>query len=332
MTDSARHILEAYDLVPPIELFLMNGRGVNNVIQGVRTGAGDFVLKTYQTHASVAVIENEHRLLRWLTEAGLPFAVPAPLPARDGSTICWGPPAHWHALFTWLPGGPGDARQSTHLAAAGQALGAVHARLKLFPADPSPGVAAFGDLDHIHPQVPDPLELFTRHQAYDGEEYASLLQWWETEVRALRAFVEHAYTALPTQTIHGDFVMGNLLFQADDVTAVLDWEFAAQDVRAMDVATLLVSVLFAHGGAGLRGSTKWLGVGYRKQIQLTVEEVEALPWLIRLWLAVNLIWRVGQDVAAGTTHPVQIDRLLRAREAARWLEHHADDVKRAFSA
>ncbi len=138
--------------------------------------------------------------------------------------------------------------------------------------------------------------------------------------------------ALPTQIIHGDFVLGNLLFTADTLTAVLDWEFAVQDVRAMDSATLLNSILFANGVAPSRSSATLLGHGYCDSIQLTGAEIEALPWLIRLWNAVNLIWRVGHDVATGQQRPIHIDRLLRVQRTAQWLEHHADDVIQAFLA
>lgn len=331
MTDSILHILEAYDLVPPVEPFVLNGRGVNNIARGIHTGAGDFVLKTYQTQDNVAVIEYEHHLLSRIAQDGLPFAVPTPLRARNGTTIC-GTPSGWHALFTWLAGTPGNAGEATHVVAAGQALGALHQVVTQYPAEPRPGVVSFGDLDHIHPHVPNPLELFSRQHVHRRSSHVPLLRWWRTEVHALQAFVEHDYKALPTQIIHGDFVLGNLLFQAENLTAVLDWEFAVLDVRAMDVATLLISILFANRVADLRSSTKLAGQSYRNFIQLTAEEIEALPWLIRLWNAVNLIWRVGQDFAADQKRPVQIDRLMRVQRTAHWLEHHADDVTNAFSA
>lgn len=138
--------------------------------------------------------------------------------------------------------------------------------------------------------------------------------------------------ALPTQIIHGDFVLGNLLFTADTLTAVLDWEFAVQDVRAMDSATLLNSILFANGVTPSRSNATLLGHGYCDSIQLIGAEIEALPWLIRLWNAVNLIWRVGHDVATVQQRPIHLDRLRRVQQTAHWLEHHADDVIQAFLA
>ncbi len=58
--------LANYDLRPPVELFPLGSQGMNNTTVGVRTGDGDFVLKTYQTHADPTTIHYEHRLLEWL--------------------------------------------------------------------------------------------------------------------------------------------------------------------------------------------------------------------------------------------------------------------------
>lgn len=331
MTDSFIHLVDAYGLVPPVAPFVLNGQGVNNSVHGIHTGAGDVVLKTYHTQDNVTVIAYEHDLLRWLAQAGLPFAVPTPLPARNGSTIC-DTPHGWQALFTWLPGTPGTAKKAPHIVAAGHALGAIHHVLTQYPAAPRPSVVAFGDLDHIHPHIPDPRALLSRQHGYDPSTHGLLVRWWHTEVRAVQMFVEQSYSTLPTQIIHGDFGLGNLLFEEDNLTAVLDWEFAVLDVRAMDIATLLVSMLFANGVADFGRSAALLSHGYRTHIQLTTEEIAALPWLIRLWNAVNLIWWVGHDVAIGHQRPSQIDRLRRAQETAHWLAYHADEVIRAFSA
>jgi Ser/Thr protein kinase RdoA (MazF antagonist) len=97
--------LANYDLRPPVELFPLGSQGVNNTAVGVRTGDGDFVLKTYQTHADLATIRYEHRLLEWLARAGLSFAVAPPLCTSVGDTLC---PSSvgWQALFTRLEGVP----------------------------------------------------------------------------------------------------------------------------------------------------------------------------------------------------------------------------------
>src|SRR5690606_30172167 len=62
------------------------------------------------------------------------------------------------------------------------------------------------------------------------------LGWWRDEVGRVTRFVAAHYAALPHQVIHGDFTPSNTLFVDDRLTAVLDFDMAVPDARAMDVA------------------------------------------------------------------------------------------------
>lgn len=55
----------------------------------------------------------------------------------------------------------------------------------------------------------------------------------------LQQQVPGLYRSLPQQVIHGDFVARNALMQEGRVTGVLDFEFCAHDLRAMDLAIAL---------------------------------------------------------------------------------------------
>ena len=80
-------LLDAYDLVPPVELYVLPEEGKNNQSIGVHTGAGDFILKRYTDYGDTASIRYEHHLLLWLAERGLFFGVPAPVRMRSGETL-----------------------------------------------------------------------------------------------------------------------------------------------------------------------------------------------------------------------------------------------------
>lgn len=85
----AAALVAAYDLTPPVAVHpLPDAGGINNAVRVVRTGAGDFVWKRYAAHGDSAAIAREHRLLARLAASRLSFAVPIPLPTRDGATIC----------------------------------------------------------------------------------------------------------------------------------------------------------------------------------------------------------------------------------------------------
>ena len=55
--------LQHYDLVPPVTTFALPAAGTNNTTTGVRTGAGEYVLKRYAVPHPPAGLRYEHPVL-----------------------------------------------------------------------------------------------------------------------------------------------------------------------------------------------------------------------------------------------------------------------------
>lgn len=314
-------ILTAYDLPPPVTLFALPGAGgINNTVVGVRAGAGEYVYKTYSTHGNPATILYEHRLLGWLAAAGLSFAVPVPLPARDGGTLGRAPGGGgWGALFPLLPGEQLDRRDPTLAEALGAALRELHAALARYPNEPRPGFPAYGDLARVHPRVPDPFALTPPQLGLpDAASYDRLLGWWRGELARLRPFIAGTYRALPYQVIHGDFGPGNALARAGRITALLDFDFAAPDARAMDLAQGLEFTMRRWESPEPLAMAGPFCRGYARRGRLSEAEVAAIPWLIRLRDATAAVWWLGRSLTAGDARP-QVERLEEMRAAGRWL-------------
>jgi hypothetical protein len=69
-------------------------------------------------------------------------------------------------------------------------------------------------------------------------------------IRAADALMEwRETTRIPEELTHGDFWLGNVLFDGDDVSGVIDWEWAQTDgLRVVDgLHMLLMSSAVAHG-------------------------------------------------------------------------------------
>ncbi len=314
--------LDAYELAQPVELFPLPGAtGINNPVLGVRTGAGEFVWKGYATHADAYTILYEHRLLGWLTDQRLPFAVPAPVPTRHGETLC-SAPGSWQALFARLPGSRPDHHDPAQVEAVGAALGQLHAALAAYPLGPRPGMSPYGALHAIHPRIPDPYALTpARLGLPDTLPYVALLGWWREELARLRAFVDGPYRALPRQVIHGDCTFGNFLARAGRVTAILDFDVAGPDARAVDIASGLRFSMRVHENREPLTMARAFCCGYARHVALMPDEVAALPWLIRLRVATAAVWWLGRALAAGDARP-QLERLEEMRASARWLTEH----------
>ncbi len=78
--------LADYDLAPPLEVAAAQ-QGVNNASTIVRAGDGDYIARAYisKSYDDPASIGYEHHLLNRLADARLSFAVPVPIPTRNGA-------------------------------------------------------------------------------------------------------------------------------------------------------------------------------------------------------------------------------------------------------
>jgi homoserine kinase type II len=294
------HLPGAWGLAAPWTL--TPAGGLNNTSAYVDTPDGAFVLRVYRNTADAGRVGYEHALLRALQREGLPFAVPCPVRTPAGETVVCvatapGSPPALAALFPRLPGGPPDARDLGQVRAAGAALGALHgalARVTVAPPAPhqtavtllGPDPALGGAPAPAAAPAEDPLRLDGLPLAPGQRERLGAV------VAELRASAPPLYAALPRQVIHWDFDPANVLVADGRVAAVLDFEFAALDLRATDVAR----GLHAWTRGALPGGRAWraaetFAAGYAERAALSVAEARAVPVLLLLGqLAVFAHW------------------------------------------
>jgi Ser/Thr protein kinase RdoA (MazF antagonist) len=331
-------LLRAWDL-PPGALVERTSRGTNNATWIMRLtgiGAGHaYVLRLYQNSADAASIGAEHRLLAELARQPLSFAVPAPIPTPGGETLIPVPDAAGTsgvprcpalaALFPLLPGEHPRRGDPAVACACGAALGELDIALARLPDTQPRHNPTYGDLDRIHPLVRDPFRL-PDELPVTKEEAAGL----RSLVDAAAGEVPSLYASLPRQIIHSDFGTGNILMAGGRITAVLDFEFAADDLRAMDWAVgLLHSAIADVPAERLWQNVDAFGRAYAGQLRLSPAEVRALPALLRLRRVVGLIhragrWRQGlasdEEVRDNLRDTLTLDSWLRAEET-RLVEH-----------
>ncbi|HYF76838.1 MAG TPA: phosphotransferase [Symbiobacteriaceae bacterium] len=256
--------------------------GFINAIFAVEAPSGRYVLRVYREPGDFSRIRHEHRVAIWLQQAGLSYAVPAPIPAADGETLAAvaGPEGvSYVALIPFLPGTHPDFRHLNQAEAAGAALGELVTALGALRPDAAIlAVPSYCELTRIHAEIPNPPAVV---------DWLPVEPAWRHRIGRLLesalANVGSMYNRLPRQVIHGDLTHGNVLMEDDRVTGLLDFEFSAWDLRAMDYA-----VGIGGGPKSLRsGWGDWAVLesfsrGYFRHHRLTAEELEVLPDLIRL--------------------------------------------------
>jgi homoserine kinase type II len=294
-------------------------RGTNNHTVAVTAGGRRWALRISQ-NLTLAQVRAEHRLLARLAGAGLPFAVPAPLPLPGGDTIADTPvgPA---TLCPWIPGVRPDLSREPALERFGRAAAELSGALAGVPAPDAPQPWPADPL-RVHPDVPDVTVL-------TGELTAAGLR-----PGALRAAADQvaAWSAgpagrLPAQVTHADLNASNVLVSEDTgaVTGVLDFETAGCWLRANELAVALAQAGAAYGpGWPARAAAVARGGAWGER--LTGPELAALPDLILLRSVVSAMWRAAQWRRGRVGLTLVAARLDTVGERLRWHEDNGGEL------
>jgi len=321
-------IRRAWGLPGPLRLAPL-AHGTNNLVLRVETPAGDYVLRIYRNHADPGRLRFEHAILSQLGSAGLPFAVPTPIPTAAGEPFARLAPAGdaegagLAALTALIPGAHPDRDDLAQAEAGGEAIGRLDAALaRIAPPDPASAVSwrSYGDLEHCHPLVPDPRAVIAG-LPLSGDARRRLLARYDW----LLGCIPDLYATLPRQLAHEDCAPDNILMEGARVTGILDFEFCARDLRAMDLAVALSWWPVARFGTG--GEWPIIGAvarGYGRRVALTDGELAALPALFTLRAYTSLIHRLGRHRQGLSAPEDATERAVAALEREDWLAAHGE--------
>jgi homoserine kinase type II len=322
----------AWPICGPWRLFPLPG-GTNNVVWRAETADGQsYVLRLSPDLSRAPRMRSEAWLLQALEEKGLPFCLPVPLRTTGGERVVHVAPeqeAGFLATLTpLLPGSLHDRPPQRHdlqvAAQAARTLALLDQALATLPDIPhsesSPLYPSFGEFAHWHPLIPDPLAAVERLPG-DCEQLTGV----RTFLSEVQASVPGLYAALPQQVIHRDYDPGNILLDQQQVTAVLDFEFAGRDIRVLDLGVAL-----SWWPAHLLGTgEEWelitaFGCAYIRQYALHKEELLALPAVFRLREAASLVHRAGRYLAGLETQGHMRRRIEHTLWREAWISVHQE--------
>jgi homoserine kinase type II len=271
--------------------------GTNNETYLVSVaGQPEWVLRVSQ-NLSTSQVQAEHRLLAFLSGAGLPFAVPSPAGLPDGTgTVAEtaGGPA---ALYRWIPGVRPDFSDATALWSAGQAFGLLDAAMLAVPTQDAP--QDWREDSQLSAELP----------------YSDLLR---------EAFAAVDVSGLPVQVVHGDMGASNMLVDPGTgaVTGVLDFAIAGAALRINELVAGLMQSRALSSGERWPALTAALVRGYCSACALTPAEIAAVPGLLLARAAGSVAWRASRWQRGVATRDEVEDR-LRALDSLRgWLDSH----------
>ncbi|WP_017963119.1 homoserine kinase [Rhizobium leguminosarum] len=238
--------------------------GVENSNFLLHTSKVPLILTLYEKRVEKSDLPFFLGLMQHLAARGL--SCPLPLPRRDGALLgsLSGRPA---ALISFLEGMWLRKPEAKHCREVGRALAEMHVAGDDFQLKRANALSIDGW-----------RRLWEKSEARAGEVEPGL----QAEIRSELDFLSAAWpSGLPAGVIHADLFPDNVFFLGDQLSGLIDFYFACNDLLAYDVSICLNAWCFEKDGAyNLTKGTAMLA-GYQSVRPLSDAEISALPVLSR---------------------------------------------------
>ncbi len=317
------NLWEAWPIAGPWHLSPLSGGTNNSILRADAADGKAYVLRLITDSSHIPHVLYEATLLEALSDKHPPFQLPLPLRTHQGGIVI--PFQQREGIIAFavlshlLPGVLPDRNDIAIASHAGSTLAWLdHALAELPPTYMSKEnqlLPIFGTLTRLHPLVPEPLLVI--EQLPIERKHAKQIKRFLANIMEK---VNDLYAKLPQQLLHRDYDPGNILVNAQKVTAVLDFEFANVDLRVLDVCVAL-----SWWAVDLLGTGKeWdiidaFGNAYIKHFPLDEEEIVAFPDIWRLRDATSFVHRMGRYMAGLETDACVRDRVQHSLWREEWL-------------
>lgn len=261
--DDLRNFLIQYD-TGTLTSYKGIAEGVENSNFLLHTTKDPLILTLYEKRVEKNDLPFFLGLMQHLAAKGL--SCPLPLPRKDGELLgeLSGRPA---ALISFLEGMWLRKPEAKHCREVGKALAAMHLAGEGFEIERPNALSVEGW-----------KVLWDKSEARADEVEKGLKDEIRAEIDYLAA---HWPKDLPAGVIHADLFQDNVFFLGDELSGLIDFYFACNDLLAYDVSICLNAWCFEKDGAYNVTKGKALLEGYQSVRPLSAEELDALPLLAR---------------------------------------------------
>ena len=261
--DDLRNFLTQYD-TGSLTSYKGIAEGVENSNFLLHTTKEPLILTLYEKRVEKNDLPFFLGLMQHLAAKGL--SCPLPLPRRDGELLgeLSGRPA---ALISFLEGMWLRKPEAKHCREVGKALAAMHLAGEGFEIKRPNALSVEGwkMLWDKSEDRADEVEKGLRDEIRPELDY--LAAYWPKD--------------LPAGVIHADLFQDNVFFLGDELSGLIDFYFACNDLLAYDVSICLNAWCFEKDGAYNVTKGKALLEGYQSVRPMSEAELEALPLLAR---------------------------------------------------
>lgn len=269
--ESIAEFLTTHYAVGSLEFAVGIAQGVENTnyLIATRNAAGNeekFILTLYEKRVNPADLPFFIGLMQHVAARGV--ACPRPISRNDGALFgAYGDKQS--ALISFLHGKSRSVIRNPHAASVGQALASLHNATADFSGTRANALSLAGwqklyeklagKLDAIQPGLED---LVRSELEFAAQHFAAAI-------------------SLPQGVIHADLFPDNVFFEGDDVSGMIDFYFACNDVLAYDVAITLNAWCFEPRHEFNATKAKLLLAAYQKLRPFTPAEISHFQTLLR---------------------------------------------------
>lgn len=253
--------------------------GMNNITRLVAYSGKRYNVRVYCNHSDIDKVKFEHLILKKLSAQHLPIQIPIPVATVYNTTVSTLQDGRLVSLYHYIEGTQATSSElylslinaTAHLAKA----------LSAIKVPESPGYSPYYDLALNYPQFSnEQLVLLCENSKRLKPLQFKLIQL--NECRANLERMREQFTQLPHSLIHGDINFSNSVAVNKKIIALLDFEFITLDLRAMELAVVLVDYFKPYTGYSKQIEWNELIEKYCHIHLLTDEEIRLLPKLVLL--------------------------------------------------
>lgn len=264
ITDSdVEDILKAYDIGYANSLKGIS-EGVENSNYLLMTDKGHYILTIYEKRVEEKDLPFFLGLTEHLAERGV--ACPLPVAKRNGELV-----HHIHgkpmAIISFLLGTWPRHIRKHHMQPLGNAMGKFHSAAADFSLS-RPNPWSIDGWKSLHQSLGPALNTISSDlEQKTGTEISYLEQHWPHD--------------LPRSIIHADLFPDNVFFEHQELTGIIDFYFACEDIAAYELAICINAWCMTVDGTLQSGYVPEMIKGYEQHRTLSQSEKEALPILCR---------------------------------------------------
>lgn len=311
--------------------------GMNNTTKFIVVNNKDYVLRIYESHSDKNKVDFEHKILKELSKKDLSFKIPEPKVNFRGDTIGVTEDGKLISICESIKGKNPKLKSAKQFYSLGKVVGEITKGLGKINLEIKPIYEPCYELEKSYPKCPlqNVIGFCDNPPAdfIDQKEILKELKKYFVEFKEIIPVLR----SLPHQFIHGDINSSNVLEdEENNICAVLDFEFTARDLKAMDLAICLSEAISNEDNEEVRfDNIKSIAEGYNEFIDLTAEEIKVLPYLImlrRLDVIVHFLVRYNEGISNNyiTAEEVLREQIIKGEKLCRWLKENEDEIKNIF--